>query len=71
MLINALHGYQQLQDYGRLCYPTAGTIGVNRKGQVKVWVNENWALNKAKGKPPHESLVIEELINLVEERMER
>lgn len=69
-MISSLHGYQQLAQFGKLCYPTAGTIGVNWDGQIKVWINENWAINQLASPAHSEELVVEELINLVEERTE-
>lgn len=41
----ALCGYEQISKYGRLCYPNSNKIGVKENGEVKVWVNENWASN--------------------------
>lgn len=46
MLINCLHAYQLLAEQYWVNYPTVFTIGVTEKAQVKVWINENWAVNQ-------------------------
>jgi hypothetical protein len=36
---------------------------------VKVWVNENWSINQENHRRLSENIIIEELINMIEERM--
>jgi hypothetical protein len=45
VLVNALHGYQMLAKEFRVGYPNVASIGITRRGQVKVWVCDNWAMN--------------------------
>jgi hypothetical protein len=53
VLINVLHGYQLLLEEFRVNYPTAYSVGITKKGQVKLWLGDNWAVNRenARGIP--------------------
>lgn len=55
-------------------------IGVNKKGKVKVWLNENFALNSPEQQPlsytmlpdlERESTMVDNVIDLVNSRAER
>ena len=39
VLINALQAYQLLCQQWQVHYPTALSIGINQKAQVKAWIN--------------------------------
>jgi UDP-N-acetylmuramoylalanine-D-glutamate ligase len=69
VLINALHAYEVLSQQFLVNYPSAFSIGINYKAQVKVWINDNWSINDQNQRRLSENYIIEEVVNIIEERM--
>lgn len=65
VLIGALHAYEVMSQQFTVCCPSAFSIGVNNKSQVKAWINDNWGLNIGGARKLSENYIIEEIIGLV------
>jgi hypothetical protein len=44
-MINMFQGLEILSQQFKINFPTSKSIGITKSGQVKVWINDNWAMN--------------------------
>lgn len=58
VLIGALHAYEVMSQQFIVNCPSAFSIGVNNKSQVKAWINDNWGLNIGGARKLSENYII-------------